>query len=330
MALKAAVLGAGRRGTAHTEAVADLEGLVRVVGIADIDETRAADLARRSAPHARVYTDPHALIRETEPDIVYVTTPPPLHREHALAALAVGAHLVLEKPIALSNEEAEEIGAAAEKAGRLVHVCHQIRYVDGIAQLRDILRGQRIALTHIWNYRMAPDIPGNWFRAWGGGHVVEWGIHYLDLCRYLLATEAVEVHAYYTDNVLRGHPNWDNWDAYALNVRWANGAVGGYASTYALKPGIQGDSGLTIIAEQGRADFDWTGCAWTTPDGRQEWGGERGASERELSRAIITAIETGDTSAIRQPYADALRTHRLVMAANEAAATGHPVRLSAS
>lgn len=327
MVLRAAVIGAGRRGKTHTEAVADLEDQAQVVGIADIDAERGQTLIAASAPYGKAYTDAAAMLRETEPQVVYITTPPPLHREQTLAAFAVGADVVLEKPIALTVEEADIIGEAAAKAGRKVHICHQLRYTAGAAETRDLLRGQPVALTHIWNYRMAPDIPGNWNRNWGGGHVVEWGIHYLDLCRYVMDSEPVEVYARYTDNVLRGTPNWDNWDAYALTVQWANGAVTGYASTYALKPGIAGAAGLAIIARDGKAEFGWGGSTWTTMEGTQTWKGERGEGERELSRAFLRAVATGDTRDIRQSYDDAVRTHRFVMAANASATSGRPVQL---
>lgn len=327
MTLKVVVIGAGRRGRAHTEAVAKLPERARVVGIADIDEARVRDLVGASAPGATTAAEPLALLRETEPDIVFVTTPPPLHREQTVAALELGAHVVLEKPIALTVAEADAIGEAAARTGRLVHVCHQLRYKPGMPELREILSRQAVALTHIWNYRKGPDIPGNWSRAWGGGHVVEWGIHHLDLCRYLMATEAVEVSAQYADQVLRGQEGWDNWDSYALTVRWANGAVGGYASTYALKPGLPPESGLNIIAAEGKAAVGWGDATWTTPDGVESWVTEGGDGERELARAFFDAVERGDDSGLRQTLDDALRTHRLVMAANESAIRGEPVRL---
>jgi predicted dehydrogenase len=326
MTLKVAVIGAGRRGRAHTGAVADCEGQAQVVGIADVDEGRARDLVATDAPYATPYADPLPMLQKTRPDVVYVTSPPPLHREQTIAALELGAHVVLEKPIALSIAEAEAIGEAAARTGRLVHVCHQLRYGPGIIELRELLSRQPVALTHIWNYRKGPDVPGNWSRSWGGGHVVEWGIHYLDLCRYLMATEAVSVFAFYADQVLRGQPTWDNWDAYGLTVQWANGAVGGYASTYALKPGLDPESGLTIVAAEGKATFGWPGCAWTTPEETLTWTAERGEPERELARAFFEAVRTGETAGLRQSFDDALRTHRLVMAANASAERGEAVR----
>src|SRR3954449_319875 len=102
MALKAAVIGAGRRGMAHTSAVAELEEQALVAGIADIDQTRAQALVAEHAPHATAYTDAMAMLDRVQPDVVYITTPPPLHKEQTLAALRRGAHVVLEKPIVLN------------------------------------------------------------------------------------------------------------------------------------------------------------------------------------------------------------------------------------
>lgn len=327
MAIRVAVIGAGRRGRAHTVAVADCEDLGQVVGIADVDEERARILVGSDAPYATVHADAGAMIATTRPDLVVVTSPPPLHHDHVLLALAHGANVILEKPIALTLAEADAIGDAAERAGKLIHVCHQLRYGPGIAELRSLLSTQPVALTHIWNARQGPDIPGNWSRAWGGGHVVEWGIHYLDLCRYLMSTEAVSIYARYADQVLRGQPTWDNWDAYSLTIQWANGAVGSYASTYALAPGIDPTSGLEIIAADGRATFAWNETVWTTAQGQNLYANAPGGLEQSLHRTVLRALVTGDHAPLRQTYADAIRTHRLVLAANESATTGRIVAL---
>jgi myo-inositol 2-dehydrogenase/D-chiro-inositol 1-dehydrogenase len=304
-------------------AVGDCEDLGQVVGIADIDQERATALVGAEAPYATPFTDSAAMVEQTAPDVVVVTSPPPLHHEHVIHALAHGAHVILEKPIALTMSEAEEIGAAAERAGRLIHVCHQLRYGPGIDELRAILSNQAVALTHIWNYRKGPDIPGNWSRTWGGGHVVEWGIHFLDLCRYLMNTEAVSVYARYADQVLHGQPTWDNWDAYSLTIQWANGAVGSYASTYALKPGINPSAGLEIVAAEGQATLAWNEAVWTTPAGRDAYTSAPGT----LQRTFLQAVTSGDPSGLRQSYGDALKTHRLVLAANESALSGQVVLL---
>jgi hypothetical protein len=136
-------------------------------------------------------------------------------------------------------------------------------------------------------------------------------------------TEAVSVYARYADQVLRGQPTWDNWDSYSLTIQWANGAVGSYASTYALKPGIDPTAGLEIVAAEGKAALAWNEAVWTTPDGRDAFT----AAPSTLQRAFLQAVTSGETTGIRQTYDDALKTHRLVIAANESALSGEVVHL---
>ncbi|MGI8643229.1 MAG: hypothetical protein ACR2LS_03830, partial [Thermomicrobiales bacterium] len=100
------------------------------------------------------------------------------------------------------------------------------------------------------------------------------------------------------------------------------------ASTYALTPGIAGSSGLAIIAAEGKAELNWLNAAWTTPGETRSWEADRGAGERELARAFFDAISTGNASGLRQSFDDAMKTHRLVIAANESAMSGKPVKLS--
>lgn len=319
--LRIGVIGAGRRGVAHARAATELGATL--VAVADPDALRAG---RLSDGTARTYADPAEMLARERLDVVYVTSPPYLHREHTLAALTAGSHVLLEKPIALSMEEAREIGAAAERAGRLVHVCQQHRY-SALADLaRERLAGRRVALVHAWLYRQTPDIPGNWDRRWGGGHVVEWGIHYLDLCRYLLG-EVEWVSATYTEQVLAGRPGWNNWDAYAVALRYASGAVGTLTSTYAAWPGIEGAGGLDIVADGLLLRFRGHRLSLLSPEG-EEIVEESGDTTAAINAAFLTAIRTGDLGSLRIDYPDAVRTLALVLAANRSAELGTPVRPS--
>src|SRR5260370_16160345 len=112
---------------------------------------------------------------EVRPDLVYATSPPPLHAEQAIAALEAGAHVVLEKPIALTMPEAFAIGAAAQRMGRHVQVCQQHRYGILADRAREKLSGLPVALVHSWLYRQAPDIRGKWYPASGRGDRSESG-----------------------------------------------------------------------------------------------------------------------------------------------------------
>jgi predicted dehydrogenase len=321
--LSAAVIGAGRRGRAHGLAAASLPGVV-VDGVCDPDAERASSLADRCG--GRGYADWRQAIAALRPGLVYVTSPPPLHAEQAIAALEAGAHVVLEKPIALTMEEAAAIGRAAERCGRHVQVCQQHRYGRLAERAREALTGRRVALVHSWLYRQTPDIPGNWDRTWGGGHVVEWGIHHLDLCRYLLG-EIDSVGAAYGEQVLAGQPNWSNWDGYSVSFRFASGAVGAMATTYAAWPGIANAGGLDIIADGLLLRSRGSRLEIVTPEGTETIEEDQDPT-LALNEAFVYALRTGDWSSVRITYPDAMRTLAVVLAANRANETGRVIRVS--
>ncbi len=321
--MRAVILGAGRRGRAHGAAARVMPG-VNVAAVCDVDAERAAALAAELGGNP--FTDWRQALADTRPDLVYVTSPPPRHAEQAVAALEGGAHVVLEKPIALSMPEARAIGVAAERCGQYVQVCQQHRFGALADRARAALAGRKVALAHSWLYRQAPDIPGNWDRAWGGGHVVEWGIHHLDLLRFLIG-EIETVSALYGEQVLAGRPGWSNWDGYSVSFRFESGAVGAMATTYAAWPGIADNSALEIIADGLLVRFRRGQLEIISPEGVETVAETRDLT-LSLNEAFVAALRSGDWSAVRSPYSDALRTHAVVMAANRSNETGASVRVA--
>lgn len=317
--LRAVAIGAGRRGAAHARAARQCG--VEIAAVFDPDADRAATLAAESGSRS-VSSLEDALHAGAQ--VALVTSPPPVHREQCLAALRAGCHLVLEKPIALTMDEAREVGGAAEAAGRLVHVCQQQRYSEAADHARAALAGRKVALVHIWLYRQAPDIRANWDRAWGGGHVVEWAIHPLDFCRYVVG-EIDSVFACYTDQVLAGTEGWSNWDAYSASFRFAGGAVGSLATTYAVWPGAGDGFGVDIIAEGCLVRWRKDGLSVETPSGARQFPEAEEPTVR-LHRAFYHALRSGDLSGIRLSYPDALGSLAAVLACNRSHATGSPVR----
>ncbi len=318
--LTAAILGAGRRGKAHGRAARELPGLC-VAAVCDVDEDRATALARELG--GQPYTDWRRALEAVRPELVYVTTPPPLHSQQAIAALESGAHVVIEKPIALSMVEAFAIGEAAERNGRHVQVCQQHRYGVLADRAREALDGRPVALVHSWLYRQKPDIQGNWHRAWGGGHVVEWGIHHLDLCRYLIG-EIETVSAAYSEQVLAGQPGWDNWDSYSVSFRFSGGAVGSMATTYAAWAEIPHATGLDLIADGLLLRWRGSRLELVTRESTRIVEETRDAT-RALNEAFVGALRSGDWGGVRINYPDALRTLAVVLAANRSNETGRTV-----
>lgn len=185
--------GPGLYSAAHSE----------LVGIQNRTRAKAEDWVRRHG-HGKVYATVEELLAVPEIDIVYVATTPDCHKEQALAVAAAGKHCYLEKPIALSYEDAQEIRDAFEAAGKKCFVAH---YRRGMARYREVkrlldageigrVRGIQIIRTQRQTaeellpreqkpWRVLPEVSG-------GSHFYEGDIHMLDLCDYLVgpATDA--------------------------------------------------------------------------------------------------------------------------------------------
>lgn len=133
-------------------------------------------------------------------DAVLIASPPALHREHALDALRKGRHLMVEKPLAASLEDALAIRDAALAAGRVCAVGFNQRCHPGFARLRE--RIAREELGRVQSVRATWSTNnGHSARAWlgrrgeGGGALLDLGSHQLDLWRFLLGDEPLEVTA---------------------------------------------------------------------------------------------------------------------------------------
>ncbi|MEW6753648.1 MAG: Gfo/Idh/MocA family oxidoreductase [Candidatus Latescibacterota bacterium] len=160
--LAVAVIGCGGQGRgAHVGGWRRTEG-VEVVAVCDADLQRAQETARdNGVPHA--YADARELLERHRLDIVSVVTPPRFHKEQVLAAFAAGAHVLCEKPLAMSAAEAEEIVAAARAAGRLMGMALQCRTLPQAQYARQFIAGG--GLGHVYHTRV-----------WCGHLMVESGI----------------------------------------------------------------------------------------------------------------------------------------------------------
>ncbi len=147
--IKAAILGAGGISEFHLKGLRRLP-YVDIVGVADMNEARARELADRFAvPHS--FPSLAALLA-ARPDVVHVLTPPDAHAENVIEALRGGCHVLVEKPLATSVEDCDRIAAAAEQAGKSVCVGHSLLRDPFVARALEIARsgaiGEVISVDH--------------------------------------------------------------------------------------------------------------------------------------------------------------------------------------
>ena len=191
-----ALLGAGFMADTHARCYSALRdrAAVRVVCGLEVDRVRA--LADRLG--AQATDDLETALSMPGVEAVDVCLPTPLHRPVAERALAAGHHVLLEKPIALSLEDADAIGAAARKSGRVLMVGHVLRFMPEIVELRRVLAsgelGRPLGASAL--RLSAPPDWNDWMRdaERSGGALVDLAIHDFDVLAALLGP-ARRVHA---------------------------------------------------------------------------------------------------------------------------------------
>ncbi len=146
--LRAAILGCGAIARTHVEAVAAVDG-VEICAVADLDERRRDEIAV-AVGGVPAYASADDLLREERPDAVHVLTPPSSHAALTLSALGFGAHVLVEKPMALSTSEADAMIEAASAAGRVVATCHNMLFKPSMQRAIDLVRKGEIGrVVHV-------------------------------------------------------------------------------------------------------------------------------------------------------------------------------------
>ncbi|MEP7082550.1 MAG: Gfo/Idh/MocA family oxidoreductase [Chloroflexota bacterium] len=213
--LRAGVVGLGMMGRNHLRVWEGIDG-VELVAVADPDP---AALAQATAGReVRGYEDAGRMFAVEQLDLVSVVAPTSLHLPVTVAALRAGANVLVEKPIASTREEALELIAAAEAAGRMLTVGHIERFNPAIRELRRRLaEGELGRIFQINATRLGP-FPA---RIRDVGVVVDLAPHDLDVMRYLIGSEPIRL---YGETERRIHTEHE--DLFNGIMKFENGVIG--------------------------------------------------------------------------------------------------------
>lgn len=155
------------------------------------DERKAKDFAERHNV-SLWYNDAHALLANPDVDAIYIATPPLHHKEYALAALAAGKHVYIEKPVTMNAKECDDIIAAQRAATRKVSVAHYRRFVPCFRKFHELIQQgaigkpllARIDMLRSVNDHLIAKTDENWRvnpAVSGGGLFHDLSPHQLDL-----------------------------------------------------------------------------------------------------------------------------------------------------
>jgi predicted dehydrogenase len=223
---------------AHIEAMRALP--IAIVGMADIDADRGPAQADKIG--CPFFSDHVELLGETRPDAVVICTPHPFHAEQTRASLGAGAHVLVEKPMAIDAADADGMIEAADRAGRVLAVNFQERFRPAVERARDfIAQGElgdlvRVLSVEPWLRTAAYYRSATWRGSWrgeGGGVLMNQAPHTLDILCHLLGMPA----RVWGMTRTRGHAIEAEDSAQAM-LEYANGAFG-YVAVSTIESGTE-------------------------------------------------------------------------------------------
>lgn len=339
------LIGCGRIATNHIKAA--VNNRLKIQAVCDVIPEHMENLLKKHGLQEegsiKRYQDYRQMLMEMKPDLVSIATESGSHAEIALHCIELGIHVIIEKPMAMSMKDADEIIKASERKGVKVSACHQNRFNVAIQELRKAVDSNRFGkLSHgsvhvRWNrgqdyYTQAP-----WRGTWAedGGALMNQCIHGIDLLRWMLGGEIEEV---YGATRQRLHHYLEAEDVGMAVVKFKNGAIATIEGTTNVFP-VNLEETLYIFGEKGTVKIGGTSTnnieVWNFADEREEDGKNRGLEEAtsnvygnghtSLFADVVDAIEND-----RKPYVDA-RAGRdaleLVLAIYKSQKKGCSVRL---
>ena len=343
--MKYALIGCGRIAVNHIKAA--LNNGLEICAVCDIKpeamETLLSKYGLEKEEAIRRYTSYRDLLAAEKPTLVSIATESGIHAEIALACIDAGVNIIIEKPMAMSMADAEEIIRRSEQAGVKVSACHQNRFNVAVRQTRKALEEGRFGQishgsVHVrWNrnrdyYDQAP-----WRGTWAqdGGCLMNQCIHGIDLLRWMMGDE---VHEIYGVTRQQFHDYLECEDIGMAVVKFKNGAIGTIEGTTNVYPKNLEET-LYLFGETGTVKLGGTSTnnidVWDFADANEADEENRGLQEAtsnvygnghtSLFADMIEAIEQD-----RPPYVDAVAGRNaleMILAIYQSAATGKPVKL---
>jgi UDP-N-acetyl-2-amino-2-deoxyglucuronate dehydrogenase len=330
------IVGCGHIAKKHVAAIEAVEG-ARLVAVCDTNEERLAQFATDGIEG---YLDLADMLK-SDVDVVCICTPSGLHARLAIQAAEAGKHVIVEKPMALTLEDADAMIDACEKNGVKMAVVHPNRFRPAVVELRRMLESGAFGkighanATVRWNRNQAyyDQAPWRGTKAMDGGVLMNQAIHNMDLLLWMMG-DVDEVSTFDATRIR----NIEAEDTSVSVIRFKSGALGVLEAAVTIYPKNLEES-LSIFGEKGTAIIGGPTANWI-----KHWQFE-GLAEEEAA-AVISRIEKDPYGipghqCIIQDMTDAIRENRepvvsglegrkalaFVIACQRSAEEGRPIRM---
>ncbi|WP_456079127.1 Gfo/Idh/MocA family protein [Mogibacterium sp.] len=343
--MKYALIGCGRIATNHVTAA--VNNNLEIVAVCDVvPEKMEAILEKHNLADDKSikrYTDYKKMLEENDLELVSIATESGKHAAIALDAIDAGVNVIIEKPMAMNMADAEEIIKRAAEKHVKVSACHQNRFNVAIQEVRKAIEGNRFGkLSHAsinvrWNRNKGYYDQAPWRGTWeeDGGCLMNQCIHGIDLLRWMMGDEVVEV---YGATRQQFHDYLEAEDVGVAVVKFKNGAIGTIEGTTNVYPQnleetlyLFGENGTVKVGGKSTNTIDVWDFKDETPEDQKNKGLEEetsnvyGNGHTSLFADVIEAIKED-----RAPYVDGVAGRNaleMVLAIYKSQKEGAPVRL---
>lgn len=334
------IIGYGWVATAHIAAI-NATAHAQVTAIYSSRPLNDAEVSARHGSSIKTYTGLNDMLSDSSLHIVSICSYPYQHKDHAVAAAEAGKHIIVEKPLALSWEDCKTVEEAVKKTGVKTCVCFEVRYSSQFIATRAVIDQGLLGDIHYGEIDYYHGI-GPWYSPFrwnirkdaGGSALLTAGCHALDALLLCMGTDVEEVTSYDTKSRSKLFEPYEYATSSVSILKFKSGRVGKCAAIvdclqpYYFHTHLCGSEGSLLdnkfhSMKLGTNRHEWSTLAMNMLDSGD-------VSDHPYQRqfeAFFDAIDKG----IEMPLTslqDALKSHEIIFAADQSAATGKPVRVA--
>ncbi|MDP6113745.1 MAG: Gfo/Idh/MocA family oxidoreductase [Planctomycetota bacterium] len=339
--LNVGIVGLGWVAGAHIETLKAVNG-GNVTAICSRREHDEAALEEQFGTPLKAYTDFDEMLANPDIHIIDICTPHPQHAEQAIAAAKAGKHLIIEKPICITWEDAKAMKAAIEEAGVKACVCFEVRFSKHFQLVKSVIDEGLLGEIHFGEIDYYHGI-GPWYgqfgwnvkKDFGGSSLLTAGCHALDSLLMCVGSEVEEVTSYETGSKSEIFEPYEYATTSVSILKFKNGALGKCTSCvdclqpYYFHTHLVGSEGSMLDNRfyshklSGMVKDRWSTLETTLIDS----GDVSDHPYEPQFQAFVDSINDDSTMPLTD-FDTAFESHRVVFAADLSAAEGRPVKLS--
>ncbi len=250
-----ALVGCGRIAKRHAELLAHAIDGARLCAVCDIDKSKAEFFGRQY--NVPAFQDMDEMMTQAKPDVVSILTPSGLHKEHTVHLASYGKHIIVEKPMALTLDDADAMIAACDAHGCRLFVVKQNRFNVPVLKLREAIEQNRFGKLIMgtvrvrWCRTQAYYDMDAWRGTWAfdGGVLTNQASHHIDLLEWMMG----DVDSVFAKSIT-ALADIETEDTAIAILKFHNGALGCIEATTATRPkDLEGS--ISILGEQGTVEI---------------------------------------------------------------------------